>query len=100
MKLARYWAKDYGEAARDDGSRLRVVSRGWSNESLEAAGRRARETAGKLAAALASGQIDRSHYLYGERPLPEPIVREFPGAVVTRNSYGSLVLNADKLMFI
>ena len=100
MKLAKYWAKDSGEAVRNDGSRLRVVSRGWSNESLAAAGQRARETAGKLAAALAAGQIERSHYLYGERPLPEPILREFQDAVVTRNSYGALVLNANKLMFI
>jgi len=100
MKLARYWAKESGEAPRKDGSRLRVVSRGWSNESLEAAAQRARETAGKLAAALAAGRIDRSRYLYGERPLPEPILRAFPAAVVTRNAYGALVLNTDKLMFI
>jgi hypothetical protein len=101
MKLAKYWAKDSGEAVRNDGSRLRVVSRGWSNESVAAAGQRARETAGKLAAALAAGQIERSHYLYGERPLPEPILREFQdAAVVTRNSYGAVVLNTNKLMFI
>src|SRR5438132_2978565 len=105
MKLARYWTKESGEAARPDGSRIRVVSRGWSNESVEAASQRARDTARKLAFALASGQIERSHYLYGERPLPEPILREFrdggdPSAMVTRNSYGALVLNTSKLMFV
>ena len=71
-------------------------------ESAEAAGQRGRETARKLAMALAAGRIERSHYLYGERPLPEPILREFTdgAAVVTRNAYGALVLNASHLMFI
>jgi hypothetical protein len=102
MKLARYWTKESGEATGADGGRIRVVSRGWSDESLEDAARRARETARKLAAALASGQIERSHYLYGTRPLPEPIVRELAAgaALVTRNSYGALVLNTSHLMFI
>src|SRR5437879_3133747 len=105
MKLARYWTKESGAATRSDGAAIRVIARGWSNESIEAAGQRARETARKLAAALASGQIERSHYLYGERPLPEPILKEFRNgagatALVTRNSYGALVLNTSKLMFI
>src|SRR5437867_817872 len=105
MKIARFWTKERGEAARSDGGRIRVVAREWSNESAEAAGQRARETARRLAKALAAGKIERSHYLYGERPLPEPILREFrnggaPAAVVTRNSYGALVLNTSNLMFI
>ncbi len=106
MKLARYWTRESGEATRSDGRRIRVVSRGWSNESVEAARPLARETARRLAEALASGQIERSQYLYGGRPLPEPILHEFrnggddPAAVVTRNSYGALVLNARDLMFV
>jgi len=103
MKLARFWSKETGEATRPDGSAIRTVARGWSNESLAEAAQRARQTAAKLAAALASGNIERRHYLYGERPLPEPVLREFRGgarAVVTRNSYGVHVLNTESLMFI
>jgi hypothetical protein len=85
---------------------MRAVARGWSNEDLEEARRCARERAAKVAAALASGDVSRQQYFYGERPLPEPIVREFQNeagetiAAVTRNSYGSLVLNTEELMFI
>jgi hypothetical protein len=102
MKLARYWTRDSADATGLDGGRIRIVARGWSNESLEGARQRARETAGKIAAALVSGQIDRQkQYLYGDRPLPEPITREFGSAgVVTRNSYGTLVLNTSNLMFV
>src|SRR5205823_10965168 len=106
MKLARYWTKESGEAARSDGSRVRVVSRGWSNESLEQAREVARDKARRIAVAVASGQMERREYGYGERPLPEPILRTFgnggegPKAVVTRNSYGAIVLNARDLMFV
>ncbi len=107
MKLARYWTKEAGETTGPDGRPIRVVSRGWSKESIEDARQRARETARRLANVLASGEIERGkQYLYGERPLPEPILEEFrdhghdPVAVVTRNSYGALVLNASDLMFV
>lgn len=106
MKLAKYWTREAGEAAGSDGGLIRVVARGWSNESLEAARQQARQTARRLAEALASGQIKSGQYLYGERPLPEPILLQLgssggdPAAVVTRNSYGALILNARDLMFV
>lgn len=73
---------------------------------MDAARARAREMAQRIAQRLASSPFDKKQYLYGERPLPEPVLREFrnrgsdPGAVVTRNVYGSLVLNARDLMFV
>ncbi len=80
---------------------MRITARGWSNESLDAARRQAIETAQKVAIWIASGKAERRHYLYGERPLPEPVIREFSkDAVVTRNAYGALVLNTSRLMFI
>jgi hypothetical protein len=106
VKLARYWAREPGEASGPEGSRVRVVSRGWSNDSLEAARAQARDTARRIAERLAARATERRQYLYGERPLPEPVVREFrgggdePRAVVTRNAYGALVLNAPALMFV
>ena len=106
MKLARYWTRQAGEATGPAGERIRVVSRGWSNDSLEAAASVARGVARKVAERIASGQTAAQRYGYGDRPLPEPVLREFrngaegPRAVVTRNSYGSLVLNSRDLMFV
>jgi len=107
MKLAKFWTRQPGEARDDNGRLIRVVARGWSNESLEAAAEVAREKARGLAQVLASGGPSESkEYGYGDRPLPEPVVREFqdttttPNAVITRNSYGSLVMNARDLMFV
>ena len=100
MKLARFWTKERGEAV-GPGGRVSAVARGWSNESIEDARRVARDLAQRVATRLASGEAARNQYLYGDRPLPEPIVREMgDGAVVTRNAYGSLVLNVRDLMFV
>ena len=106
MRLARFWVRQPGEAIGSDGSRVRVSCRGWSNGSLEEARANARETARRLAEKIASGRTARGEYLYGDRPLPEPVLREFraygdaPNAVVTRNAYGALVLNTRDLMFV
>jgi len=106
MKFARYWARGTAEATGRNGAFVSAVARGWSNENPEEARRCARERAAKVAAALATGDMSRQQYFYGERPLPEPIVRDFRNedgetiGVVTRNSYGSLVLNTQELMFI
>jgi hypothetical protein len=59
-----------------------------------------------VAEKIASGRSARGGYLYGDRPLPEPVLHEFrsygsaPSAVVTRNMYGALVLNTRDLMFV
>lgn len=105
MKLARYWTRAKGEALTPAGDRVEVTARGWSNESINGALQVARETAQRVAAAVASGETKGQKYVYGDRPLPEQLVQEFrsdgdePTAVVTRNVYGALVLNARDLMF-
>ncbi|HLJ48402.1 MAG TPA: hypothetical protein VKU01_20445 [Bryobacteraceae bacterium] len=102
MKLARYWTRESAEATGREGP-IRVVSRGWSNQSLEHAATVARDLARRVAERLASGMSPEARYQYGDRPLPEPVIREFQGpaaGVVTRNMYGALVLNTDDLMFI
>jgi hypothetical protein len=101
MKLARYWTRGQGEAMDPNGERVRVVARGWSDESIDQARVRAAEIARRVAQRIVSHPGEKNQYDYGDRPLPEPVVREFgPAAVVTRNGYGALVLNADHLMFI
>src|SRR5215469_9631325 len=98
MKIARYWTRAEGEGT-DRNRTIRVRARGWSDESLEAARTRAKEIARRTADCIASGLPSR-RYPYGDRPLPEPILREFEGALVTRNAYGAVVLNAAQLMFV
>jgi hypothetical protein len=106
MKLARYWTRQPGEAQDENGEPVRVVTRGWSNESLEAAAALARDIAGRVAARVAAGGSSTKEYGYGDRPLPEPVLREFRSgsdglnAVITRNAYGALVLNTRDLMFV
>lgn len=82
------------------------MARGWSNESVADAQDVARRIALRVAQRLAQGGDHAGQYQYGDRPLPEPIVREFPDAAgatraaLTRNAYGALVLNTRDLMFI
>ena len=100
MKLARFWTKEQAQVSGRNGP-VTAVARGWSNASIEDARQVARDLAQRVASRLASGLDNRKQYSYGDRPLPEPVVREMAeGAVVTRNSYGSLVLNTSDLMFI
>ena len=95
MKLARYWSRDAGVAGG-----IRVTARGWSDESIEAARARAREIARRVAERLSTQAGPRDRYPYGDRPLPEPVLREFAAAAVTRNAYGALVLNTAEMMFV
>ena len=105
MKLARFWSRQTADATRRDGRRVRAAARGWSNDSLEAAAAMALETAKRIAGLLADGRTKLQRYQYGDRPIPEPVTKEFsdgaaPRAVVTRNVYGALVLNTRDLMFV
>jgi hypothetical protein len=101
MKTARYWTRAQAEAPNEDGGLVRAQARGWSDESLDAARAKALELARRVAQRLARGDDkDVARYPYGDRPLPEPRIREFSGALVTRNRYGALVLNTDEMMFV
>lgn len=101
MKIARYWTRADAEALTPGGQRIRTRARGWSDEGLESARACARDLARRVAERLASGAANAPRYPYGDRPLPEPVVREFSGgaALVTRNAYGALVLNTGRLLF-
>lgn len=97
MNFPKFWAR--GEAQGCSGW-------GWSNESIAQAKALGVEVAQRIAARLARG--DRSpdrRYEYGDRPLREEILREFRDGssgvrgVITRNSYGCLVLNTARLLF-
>lgn len=106
MKIAPFWTKADTEARSRSGKPMTVTARGWSYKSMQEALAIARESAIRAAAAIGSAQPTR-RYPYGDRPLPEPILREIRAAdstelaaIITRNAYGALVLNTRNLMFI
>lgn len=72
----------------------------WSDVSLADAQEQATKRAQELADIFASGKrLDR--YSYGDRPVREEIINTLSSdAVITRNVYGALVLNAARAMFI
>ena len=112
MKIARHWVREAVESPDATGRILRAAAWGWSATGVDEARRRARDSAERVLAWLldfsqapmppASGQ-----YAYCEdRPPREEIVQEFHdaadevSALITRNTYGSLVLNCRDLMFV
>jgi hypothetical protein len=103
MKFYKYWAPD--EAQVKAGSRSWTLrAYGGSNQSLDDARRRAREVAERAASAISAGRPP-ADYDYAERPLREEIIEEISAgdetiAVITRNSYGSLILNTSQAMFV
>ena len=66
----------------------------------------AREAARSLAERFARGVAPQNRYAYADRPLREPVLQEIKGgdggvtAVITRNSYGCLVLNTARILFV
>jgi hypothetical protein len=102
VKFYKYWAK--GEATVSDVHPWNVRAFGASDISIEEAQRRGQERAERVAAAVVNGRAPGA-YEYDERPLREEVIEEIRDgdgvvAVITRNSYGSLVLNTDRVMFV
>lgn len=97
MNFPKYWAK---------ASDREFVCWRWSDSSQAEAERLAGEAVRKLADRFAAGAKPLSRYAYSDRPLREPVLDELRGgdggvaAVITRNSYGCLVLNAARILFV
>lgn len=97
MNFPKFWSR---------GEQKGFYAWGWSNESIAQAKALGMEVAGRIAERFASGDLQRARrYEYGNRPLREEVLREFRhsqelAAVITRNSYGCLVLNTARLMFV
>ena len=102
MKTYRYWAKA-AERVQSEDHPWNVECYGGSDTSVEEALERAAERARAAAVAISEGH-EPQLYAYGERPLREEIVREIEldgdiAAVITRNSYGALILNTANVAF-
>jgi len=80
---------------------------GWSFTSEEEAREHAKKKAAQHAEWFILGTLgEHSDWYYGDRPMCEPILREFLNsdgivdALVTRNSYGCAVLNTTGACFV
>lgn len=95
MYFPKFWERGEHEG---------FVCWGFSDEGSEDARARARDRARVIAERFQSGE-QLEHYGYPDRPVREPILQSIPAAsgrptgVITRNSYGCMVLNAEE-MFI
>jgi hypothetical protein len=79
----------------------------WSSNSAAEAQVLANEAAQQLAERFAHGEKPQKHGgYYPNRPVREPVLQEIKNdagelaAVITRNSYGCLVLNTARVMFV
>jgi hypothetical protein len=106
MKIARYWQKATAPVRLASGRSFDVAAWGWSQSSVAEAQERAREAANRFAHWLQTKPAAPRGNGYYDNPPREEIVREIAGAngetaaILTRNSYGALVLNTPHLMFI
>ncbi|MBI5563665.1 MAG: hypothetical protein HY870_02145 [Chloroflexi bacterium] len=104
MKIPKYWAKSTARVRGDRGEFDLTFWR-WSDTSQTDAAQAADARAREMAARFTSFE-DLDRYGYADRPLREEIIESITSsdgresAVVTRNSYGALILNAARVMFI
>lgn len=107
MRIPQYWSRAETVISADDGAELLVCSWGWSDESEQDAAERAEAAlpdAVDRTRRAVSGDHQGDYYLVAP-PREEVVARvpqdaETPDAVITRNSYGSAVLNTQSLMFV
>lgn len=102
MKFPRFWA-------RVSNPRGTVVARGWSENSLEEATARAQERLQRILHALnnrRSFELGLERYVYEvDSVICEEVIQRISHnaqeiAVISRNAYGSLILNARRMMFV
>ena len=103
MQIPRHWARANGATEDPSGKRYALSIWGWSASSKAEAAQVAERRLVEARARIANGAPLHEAYFYGKAPLREEIVRAVGGdgsAVVTRNRYGALVLNAARVPFI
>ncbi|MCA9158594.1 MAG: hypothetical protein KDA72_09715 [Planctomycetales bacterium] len=102
MKFPKYWTRAVN-------STNKVVARGWSEVSQEEADRNAQARLRRILAALKPPRsfdlkLERYDYVIDNVICEEVVDRIEQGGrelgVVSRNAYGSLILNAAELMFV
>ncbi|MCP4900333.1 MAG: hypothetical protein GY906_25475 [bacterium] len=105
MRFQKYWAREKVTVQKPgDRHPFEIEVCGGSTHDIDDARNQARTLAERVRNAIASGRPP-VRYLYSDRPLREEVLDELQHqgeqiGAVTRNSYGSRVLNTTKAMFI
>lgn len=104
MRIPQFWVKESRTGKDIRGKVWTGSAWGWSFKSLSEAQQKAAERASRALERLSSGSRPE-RYGYLEAPLREEIIETLgserePVAVVTRNRYGALVLNAARVCFV
>lgn len=102
MQYYRYWAKANSTQLRPNN--YPVTAWGYSNVSQADAEHLALQRADAKVSQLKQQPTDEGTYGYGLGALPEQLIDELSLndqviAIITRNNYGSLVLNAGNVLF-
>src|SRR5262249_22186518 len=106
MNIPRYWAKCTPRHLDVAGTRREVSVWGWSDASPDDAQRCAAARAITLAQNADPSRLRNANYASPDQPLREEIADTLMSdagerlALITRNAYGALVLNAAHAMFI
>lgn len=105
MEIPRFWASASKEVTGKNKQLFKCW--GWSNQSMAEAKEKAAEVLSRLTTRVMQGAPIPDRYGYGDRALREEIIREIstgdgssPDSVITRNSYGALIINTSRVMFI
>ena len=106
MQFPQSWAKAEGECETPDRGKLKFAVWGWGRDDVTAK-REAASRLQRLLERVRRGDPIPQKYEYGRGPLREEILQtlgdgagEQAGAVLTRNRYGAVVLNTDRLLFL
>jgi hypothetical protein len=105
MRIPKYWASGEHTLTDPRGANHTFKATGWSDSSEEEARYKARKNAEKIARALVLENRRLDSYTYEDRPLREEIVEQLEfddgkRSLITRNSYGALILNSPSTMFV
>lgn len=106
MQIPQFWAKAEGEGTAPDRRKLKFAVWGWGTDEASAK-REATSRLQRLLDRVRRGEQIPKGYEYGSRPLREEILERLvgqpsdqPAAILTRNRYGAVVLNAERLLFL
>jgi hypothetical protein len=105
MHIPRTWARAETEVESPEHGTTPLMAWGWGDDQAGAL-REAESRLGRLAERVRRGEpFPQRGYEYGNRPIREEILDAIgppddPRAVLTRNRYGAIVMNASRLLFL
>ncbi len=106
MLIPRFWSKYESQVQLPNGKKAGVACWRASETSAAEAQALARAAGERFAERIRRGEDFPGPYPYGDRPLREEVLEDIPGpagdvaAVLTRNGYGTVVLNTARVLFI